>query len=311
MARSSRSRRRLYELLGELPARRGKISAQKVGLEDSASYRLERLLLKLNPGDPVPALLTLPRTGSAPYPVVLFNHSHGGFHQLGKRELIEGNVYLADPPYAEALAARGIAALCIDQLNFGERYQRKESELCKELFWRGQVPWGLMVHDTLRAIDYLVSRRDLDAARIGALGISMGSTMSWWAAALDERVRVVVELCCLTDFDELIAARGLDEHGLYYYVPGLLREFDTARILELVAPRPFLSLAANQDPLTPPRGLDKLDAFMKKTYRAQGKPSNWRMLREDHGHFESRTMRAAALGWLERHLLGQGRSKVE
>jgi dienelactone hydrolase len=304
------ARQRLYALLGELPARKQRISAQKVAEEEHEGYRLERLVLDLNGREPVPALLTLPRSARAPYPVVLFNHSHGGFYRLGKRELVEGNVYLVDPPYAEALAARGIAALCIDQLNFGERHQRNESELYKELIWRGQVLWGLMVYDSLRAIDYLTTRRDIDPERIAALGISMGSTMSYWIAALDERVRVVVELCCLTDYDELIAARGLDEHGIYYYVPGLLREFDTARLLELLAPRPFLSLAGNQDPLTPPRGLDKLDAFMKKTYRARGKPGNWRMLREDHAHFESHTMRAAALGWLDRHLLNAS-GKIE
>src|SRR5688500_13136283 len=118
------ARQRLYELLGELPPRKRKISARKLGQEEHPSYRLERLVLDLNGREPVPALLTLPRSGAAPYPAVLFNHSHGGFYRLGKRELVEGNVYLADPPYAEALAARGIAALCIDQMNFGERHQR-------------------------------------------------------------------------------------------------------------------------------------------------------------------------------------------
>ena len=56
--------------------------------------------------------------------------------------------------------------------------------------------------------------------------------------------------------------------------------------------------------------LDKLDAFMKKSYHARGKPENWRMIREDHAHFETHTMRAAALAWLDRHLLNGG-AKVE
>ena len=50
--------------------------------------------------------------------------------------------------------------------------------------------WGMMVHDSLRAIDYLVGRPDIDPARIGTLGMSMGSTMAWWVAALDPRVKV-------------------------------------------------------------------------------------------------------------------------
>lgn len=308
---SSTTRDALYGLLGELPPRSRPIAGQRLGEEIGHGYRLERLLLDLNGREPVPALLTLPTAAPAPFPVVLFHHSHGGFHRLGKRELVDGNVYLADPPYAQALAARGIAALCIDQWNFGERHRGSESALFKELLWRGQVLFGLMVYDCLRSIDYVASRSDLDPTRVAALGISMGSTLSWWTAALDERVRVVVELCCLTEFDELIACRSLDEHGVYYYVPGLLKEFDTARILELIAPRPFLSLSGNQDPLTPPRGLDKLDAVMTSAYAQRGQPEAWRLLREDHAHFESGTMRAAALAWLDRWLLRNGGGEVE
>jgi dienelactone hydrolase len=295
-------RKRLFALLGELPTRKRRVKATLLGEEESSLYRLERLLLDTGSTEPVPAIATLPRAGKPPYPAVLFSHSHGGFYRLGKRELVEGNVYLAAPPYAEALAERGIACLAIDHLNFGERHRQAESELFKELLWRGQVQWGLMVFDSLSALDYLVQRKDVDAERIAALGISMGSTMSYWTAALDERVRVVVELCCLTDYEELIASRGLDEHGVYYYVPSLLKHFTTADVLELVAPRPFLSLSGNQDPLTPPRGLDKLNAAMKKAYRVRGAPEAWKMLREDHGHFETESMRRAALEWLERWL---------
>jgi dienelactone hydrolase len=295
-------RKKLFGLLGDLPARKRRVTAQLLREEQTSLYRLERLLLDTGGPEPIPALATLPLSGEPPYPAVLFSHSHGGFYRLGKRELLEGNVYLANPPYADALAERGIACFAIDHLNFGERHRQAESELFKELLWRGQVQWGSMVFDSLAALDYLARRPDIDTERIGALGISMGSTMSYWTAALDERVRVVVELCCLTDWDELIASRGLDEHGVYYYVPGLLKHFTTAELLELVAPRPFLSLSGNQDPLTPPRGLDKLDAAMKKAYRARGAAEAWKMLREDHGHFETETMRRRALEWLERWL---------
>jgi dienelactone hydrolase len=81
---------------------------------------------------------------------------------------------------AEALAHRGIAGLCIDAWNFGERRGRTESELFKELLWRGHVLWGLMVYDTLRANDYVLSRSDVRPDRVATLGMSMGSTMAWW-----------------------------------------------------------------------------------------------------------------------------------
>ena len=69
-----------------------------------------------------------------------------------------------------------------------------------KMLWEGQVMWGMMVYDSLRAIDYLVSRPDVDAARVATLGLSMGSTMAWWVAALDTRIKVCVDICCLTDF---------------------------------------------------------------------------------------------------------------
>ena len=134
------------------------------------------------------------------------------------------------------------------------------------MLWRGQVLWGMMVYDSLRAIDYLVAREDVDAGRVATLGLSMGSTMAWWVAALDERVRVCVDLCCLTDFEALIETRGLDGHGIYYYVPGLLKQFTTAQINALIAPRAHLSLAGNHDRLTPPAGLDRIDAELRRVY---------------------------------------------
>ena len=62
-------------------------------------------------------------------------------------------------------------------------------------------------------------------------------TAAWWLAALDERVRVCIDLCCLTDFRALIDHQDLGGHGLYYFVPGLLKHFDTAGINALMRPR--------------------------------------------------------------------------
>ncbi|MGQ9816029.1 MAG: dienelactone hydrolase family protein, partial [Candidatus Roseilinea sp.] len=105
-------------------------------------------------------------------------HAHGGDYRLCKDELLNGRDALQKTPYAVELTRRGYAALCIDTWAFGERRGRTESEIFKWMLWRGQVMWGMMVYDSLRAIDYLVSRPDVDPARIGTLGISMGSTMA-------------------------------------------------------------------------------------------------------------------------------------
>jgi hypothetical protein len=323
-------RRELYALLGELPPRDRPVHGELVGREERQYYSLEVLMLDLNGLEPVPAYFTRPRVapasacvihadaarteravmsgddgaGAGPFPAVLYNHAHGGDYVLGKDELLRGRSALLSPPYAEALARRGIAALCIDTWNFGERRGRTESELFKELLWRGQVLWGLMVYDTLKATDYLASRPDVDAERLGSMGLSMGSTMAWWHAALDERVVACVDICCLTDFQALLETRNLDGHGLYYYVPSLLRHFTTAEINELICPRAHLSLAGKWDRLTPSAGLDRIDAALRRAYVAAGVPERWDLVRYDSGHFESHDMRARILRFLDQFLVG-------
>ncbi|MGH2351416.1 MAG: dienelactone hydrolase family protein, partial [Chloroflexota bacterium] len=210
-------RGQLYDLLGDLPARDRPVAADVVAQEEREHYTLEVLTLDLNGIEPVPAYFTRPRAQEGPAPAVLYHHAHGGDYVLGKDELLRGRSALQDPPYAETLARRGISALCIDAWNFGERRGRSESELFKHLLWHGRVLWGLMVYDTLKATDYLATRPEVDPACIGSMGLSMGSTMAWWHAALDERVAACVDICCLTDFQALIETRGLDGHGLYYY----------------------------------------------------------------------------------------------
>lgn len=294
-------REKLYSLLGDLPPRDRKISVDVVGEEDRESYVLEVLTLDLNGIEPVPAFFAKPKTGGGAKPTILYHHAHGGGYEWGKNELINHRPGFQSPPYAEALTALGFNALCIDMWNFGERSGRSESSIFKEMLWKGQVLWGMMVYDSIRSVDYLCSRPDVDSEKIGALGLSMGSTMAWWNAALDERIGLCIDICCLTDFDAIIESKGLDGHGIYYYVPNLLKEgWSTGKINALIAPRPHLALAGNYDILTPVRGLDRVDAELKDAYAKAGAPENWKLLRYPCGHQETHAMRAEIVEWLRR-----------
>src|SRR5690554_6251191 len=223
MTRTTRVQQ-LYSLLGDLPERNRPVAAQLVTKEERDQYVLETLILDLNGIEPVPAYFFYPKHVET-MPVVLFNHSHGGNYHIGKDELLLGASYLSQKPYAIELTDLGYGVLCIDEWGFGERRGRTEGEIYKEMLWKGQVMWGMMVYGSIKAIDYLFTRPDVDVHRIGTLGMSMGSTKAWWLTALDDRIKVCVDICCLTDFHTLIEARGLDEHGIYYYVPGLLKHF--------------------------------------------------------------------------------------
>ena len=295
-------RRKLYGLLGELPASDYPLSATLVEREESDNYVLEKLVLELNGIESVPAYFTKPTKATQPLPCVLYNHAHGGDYQLGKDELLCGRKALQNPPYAAALSASGYAALCIDSWNFGERRGRTEHDLFARMLWQGQVLWGMMVYDSVRARDYLVSREDVDETRIATLGISMGSTMAWWTAALDTRIKVCVDLCCLTDFQALIDSQGLGGHGIYYYVPALLKHFTAAQINALIAPRPHLSLAGSYDRLTPMSGLERINAELKQVYQDLDADAAWELKCYEIGHFETAAMRAEVLSFLRQWL---------
>ena len=295
-------RQELYGLLGKLPPRARKVSGQLVSTEDRGTYTLEKLVLDLNGEEPAPAWFARPKGSTGRLPTVLFNHSHGGGYKIGKTEFIEGREYLGKQPYAEFLTSLGYNALCIDAWIFGERSGRAELDMFKDMIWHGRVLWGMMVYDSLKAVDYLVTRPDVDVNRLATVGMSMGSSSAQWLGALDPRIKVVVDICCLTDWHTLVEVGGLKGHGIYYYVPDLLSHFTTGQMNTLIAPRPHLSLAGNQDPLTPLPGLDKVDRELKDVYASAGKPDNWKLLRYDVGHQETPEMREEIRKWFVAHL---------
>ena len=295
-------REQLYGLLGELPDRRRSIGGKKRREEERDGYVLETWDLDLNGIESVPAYLARPREITGRVPGVLFDHSHGGGYKIGKQEFIEGRSYLQPVPYAKVLTDLGYVALCIDSWIFGERSHTTEADMFKAMLWRGQVLWGMMVYDGLRALDFLLDRPDVDRSRVGTLGMSMGSTMAWWLGALDERIKVTVDINCLTDFHALLARKALSLHGLYYYVPGLINHFTTAQINALIAPRAHLGLAGLRDKLTPVEGLDVIDRELQQTYAALGHPERWKLLRYDVEHQETPEGRLEIIAFLKRFL---------
>ncbi len=301
-ATAAARRRELYGLLGDLPDRKRPIGGKKRSEQERDGYILETWDLDLNGIETVPAYVARPRTVTGRVPGVLFDHSHGGGYKIGKQEFIEGRSYLQPTPYAKELTDLGCVALCIDSWIFGERSHTTEADMFKAMLWRGQVLWGMMVYDHLRALDFLLSRPDVDPQRIATLGMSMGSTMAWWLGALDERIKVTVDINCLTDFQSLLARKALSLHGVYYFVPGLLNHFTTAQINALIAPRAHLGLAGLRDKLTPVEGLDLIDRELQQVYAKLGHPERWKLLRYDVEHQETAEGRQEIIAFLKKFL---------
>jgi dienelactone hydrolase len=227
---------------------------------------------------------------------------------LEKEQLLRG--VEVQSSYAPVCVEKGLVTLAIDSWCFGERKheadgQRGEEDTFKLMLWRGQVLFGMMLFDELGALEYLASHSEVDPQRLGVLGMSMGATKAWWLAALDPRVRLCMDVCCLTDYEELIRAQALHEHGIYYYVPSLLKHFQAAEINELIVPRARLSVNGRHDPLTPAIGVEKIRDDLTPLYRQHGCQSDCRIELFDSGHVELPEMRNLILEWLERHLISK------
>ncbi|HWR11373.1 MAG TPA: alpha/beta fold hydrolase [Rectinemataceae bacterium] len=277
-------------------------SAERVDIEDKGDFILETLLLDLNGREPVPTYFLKQKANANDRPTILYNHSHGGNYRRGKDEVLYGAEYLQTEPYGAALTRSGFNVLCFDAWCFGDRRAKTESETFKRMLWHGEVLWGKMLWDALRAVEYLVTRPEVDPARVGVMGMSMGGTLSWWAAALEPRISACVDICSMTDYHTLDRLGSHDRHGVYYYVPGLLEEFSTADIVSLIAPRWHLSLNGNSDALTPAEGFVAIDAPVRSVYEKMGHPERWLLKTAPCAHFETRAMRSQALAFLKDHL---------
>lgn len=288
------SRERLRELFGLREPELRLVGAEQ---EDHGSYVVERLRFELPGGEPVRAFLTRPAAAGR-HPAIVYAHAHGGQYGIGADELLDGRPALLSP-LGPVFAQAGYVTLMLEMPTFGERTEPKEWPLSKALLWQGRSLFGQMLSENAAAVTWLGSRPDVDAARIGMFGISMGCTLAYWLAAVDERIAAIAHLCCYADFHTMIETGAHDGHGIYLTVPGLLAETTTGEIAGLVAPRPQLICVGDADSLTPPAAVDK--ALI--TSRAMYGDGPLELLRQPRiGHQETPEMRAAVLGFFGRYL---------
>src|SRR5260370_2660125 len=187
-----KKRQELWNLLGDLPEKRPP-KAKLLKTEKSQGYVLEHLELDLNGKEAVPAYLLLPDRRQDRAPGLLYIHAHGGTYELGKEELILGRKVL--PAYAPVCAAKGLVTLAIDSWCFSGRKRQEDGrngewDTFKLMLWKGQVLWGMMMFDEFQAVSYLAGRPEVDAKRIGAFGLSLGTNQAGCQAAPDPPVHL-------------------------------------------------------------------------------------------------------------------------
>ena len=168
-------------------------------VDDHGDYTVERLRFRLPGGVEVRGFLTRPPSNPAPGPAILYAHAHGARYDIGASELIDGRPALLDAP-GPVFAREGYVTLCIDMPTFGERADITESAATKASLWNGRTLFGQMLGEQAAALTWLAARADVDPARIGMTGISMGATLTYFLAAIDTRITAAAHLCCYADF---------------------------------------------------------------------------------------------------------------
>ncbi len=312
MKRRSEIRSTLWNLLGDFPARPKVPEVTLLSRTDHDGYVLEKFAFADGLGLTVPGYLFLPTDATGKVPAILYCHWHAGQWDVGKEEMLGHNATPVAP--GPTLARLGYAVLGIDACGFGERNGQGPSgpaerggdaELSSSKFslWAGRTLWGTIVRDDLMALDYLCSRPEVDASRIGVTGISMGSTRSWWIMALDDRPKTAVCVGCMTRYQELVRAGRLKEHGIYYFVPGMLRHFDTEAVIACAAPRPMLFMTGDRDPGSPLEGIRALEARVSPVYALLGSPDAFEsVVFPDTAHVYLPAEWEKMVGWMGAHL---------
>ncbi len=271
-------------------------------------YRIESVTYEVEPGDLVPALVLIPDGVSAgsPAPAVAVWHQHNGQWQLGKSE----PAGLAGNPMHHtgvALAREGYVVLCPDALCFEERQDSrlKGGDFERYEFLRYVVAGKCLawknILDMRRAIDYLCARPDVQAARIGCYGHSMGSTHTWLVGPWEPRLQCLVGNCCLPTYAAIERQRLL--HCFPNFIPGLFAVGDTPDIAALIAPRPLHLNFGEDDGGSPIEEVRAGIARIAAAYRQADAADRFgHFIEPATGHVLSDAMWRKTRDWFVRHL---------
>jgi lysophospholipase L1-like esterase/dienelactone hydrolase len=307
--------RAVLDSLGDIPPRPAPHRTRLVSRELRSNYALESIAIDNGVDGEVTALVLIPDRRNGPMPAVLWLHSS----TPDKTQVLIPKTNGGDEPLGEALVRAGFVVMAPDAYWHGDRAgtgpsgpatmgRAEQEDLFKRHLWLGRTLWGMFVRDDRIALDHLCGRPEVDPRRIGAIGMSMGSTRAWWLADVDDRVAAVVAVACLTRYQNLMAHGELRQHGVYYFVDGLLKHFDVEGVLALIAPRPFLALTGELDAGSPADGVRALERPVGATYEALGARERFRsILYPEVGHEFTAAMRAEALAWFDRWLRPRGR----
>ncbi|HEU0122957.1 MAG TPA: alpha/beta hydrolase family protein [Bryobacteraceae bacterium] len=316
--------------------------AEVVDSKDMGEFIREKVVLSTTPQFRIPAYVHIPKNRKGRLPAIVDLHSHGGMFIYGKEKVIDFGVNhpsltkyhqenYQGRPTATQLVRRGYVVITIDAFPFGERrlildedrkygWERskytpedldylnkkcrsKESTIIKSLAYAG-VTWpGIVAWDDMRTVDYLVSRPEVDPARIGCLGVSLGGYRSLLLSGLDDRIAAGCVAGFMSSVRPMIR-KHMDTHSFVHFIPGVHAHLDLPDVVALRVPKPLLVLQCRRDGLFPLTGMEESVQKLEAIYRKAGKPKAFRSQFFDERHIFNIAMQDVAFAWLDENLKG-------
>ncbi|MHB9026847.1 MAG: dienelactone hydrolase family protein [Armatimonadota bacterium] len=217
-----------------------------------------------------------------------------------------GERRLAAPPPTELqneflLAPEG-SDQWIELLN--RQSAQTEGIVAKSLFMAGTTWPGILAWDDMRAVDFLLTRPEVDPARLGCVGLSMGGMRAALLSALDPRIKATCIVGWMSTLAEMLEEK-VAEHSWVNYIPGLTRVMDWPDVAGLHAPDPLLVMQGSQDPLFPLDGYQKAAERLRSIYAKAGAPGNLDIGLFDVPHIFTREMQRQAWAFFDNAFEGK------
>lgn len=287
---------KLAELLGEMPER-VELNPVTEYQKEEEKYTEYRIRFDVEKEVQAVCLLCIPKLGKEKYPLVICLQGHGKGMQVSM-----GRTYGDDPAddgdrnIAIQALEHGFAALCLEQRGMGERrtikVQHKEDLIhdngetrcdvtAMTAIMYGRTIIGERCWDISRAIDLALTFPQIDGEQIICTGNSGGGTATYYAACVDERIKVAMPSCAVCSFKESIQAM---RHCPCNYIPNIATYMDMGDMAIAIAPRKLIVIAGKEDIGFLYPGVQEAYATIEKIYQAAGVPENCALVTGEEGH---------------------------
>lgn len=294
----------------------------------------------------VPGYFYVPKNVRLPAPALVVLHEWGGPMLFGADRvsgpprhaaLVEHRAQsTSGRALADWFATHGYAVIVIDAYHFGRRaprglgglppqYDAAELDAAtlkrfdtiardqlylgvRQLNWAGTTWAGVNFGDDSRCIDYLLSRPEVDPARIGCTGLSGGGWRTNILAALEPRIRAAVSVGWMTTGDSQQVYNVAGAIGTFCLLPGVWDRLDVPDLIAMAAPRAVMVVSGTEDQLFPPLGQREAARQIAAAYAWAGAPERFSHFAPAKPHCYDADIQAAALTWFDQHLKSPARA---